>query len=292
MSLIILAVVGMTLPSCENKVQSQTSAKFASGKRLGEMTGKNLKEASGLAASVINEGLLWTLNDHGNGAEIFLIDKDLKIRLTVTLAGVENRDWEDIAVGPGPDSTQTYVYVGDIGDNDAAYDQKDIYRFPEPKLETADHVTLTGFDKISFTLEDGAKDTESLFIDARSRNLYVVTKREEPVNVYELKYPQATNSRVTASRILSLPFAEIVAADCFGKTGDILMKNYERVYYWENKDGLDAVTLLKTTTPQEVPYQAEPKGESIAWAADGSGFFTLSEKKKKAPSYLYFYGMK
>jgi hypothetical protein len=290
-SLFVLIVIWTTLSGCENKVGSQNVSKFETGKRLSELTDTKLKEASGLAASVKNQGLLWTLNDSGNEAEVYLLDKDLKIVMTITLTGATNRDWEDIVVGPGPDPTQTYIYVGDIGDNDAQYRYKVIYRFPEPKLKTEDQIALSDFDKIIFRLDDRTKDTESLFIDAKSKNLYVVSKREEPVFVYELAYPQSTSDTVTATRMLSLPFTEIVAADCFNKSGDILMKNYTSVYYWENKGNLDVISLLKQQ-PQEIPYEAEPKGESIAWAADGSGFFTLSEKKKKQPTYLYFYSKK
>jgi hypothetical protein len=290
-SLFVMMVIWMTLSGCENKVGSQNVSKFETGKRLSELTDKKLKEASGLAASVKNPGLLWTLNDSGNEAEVYLLDKDLKINLTITLTGVDNRDWEDIVVGPGPDPAQTYIYVGDIGDNDAAYEFKYIYRFQEPKLTTQDQIAISDFDKIIFKLEGSVKDTESLFIDPGSKNLYVVSKREEPVFVYELQYPQATADTVIASKLFSLPFTEIVAADCFNKSGDILMKNYTHVYYWENKNNLDVISLLKQQ-PQEIPYEEEPKGESIAWAADGSGFFTLSEKTKKQPSYLYFYPKK
>ena len=69
------------------------------------------------------------------------------------------------------------------------------------------------------------------------------------------------------------------------------MKNYSNVYYWENKNREDVVSLLKKQ-PVEVAYEKEPQGESIAWATDGSGFYTLSERKKKQPTYLYFYSKK
>jgi hypothetical protein len=260
---------------------------FEKGQPLSELTDKKLKEASGLAASVGNPNMLWTHNDSGNDPEIFLVDRNLEIKLTVRLAGVENRDWEDITVGPGPDPSKNYVYVGDIGDNDSVYPEKYIYRFPEPTLGSDDQISVSAFDKIVFRLEDGVKDTESLFIDASSKNLYVISKREEPVFVYELKYPQPTGDVLTARKIGSLPFKGIVAADRFSK-GDIIMKNYTHIFYWENKEREDVATLLKRP-PLEVPYEAEPQGESIAWAVNGTGFYTLSEKKKKQPSYLYFY---
>ncbi|HYF70667.1 MAG TPA: hypothetical protein VD884_21175 [Ohtaekwangia sp.] len=263
---------------------------FEKGKPLSVLTNKTLKEASGLESSIRNPDLLWTHNDSGNEASIFLIDEDLDIKMTVTLAGIENRDWEDITVGPGPDSSQTYVYVGDIGDNDAIYPYKYIYRFPEPVFSTTDHVQITEFDTIIFKLEGAVKDTESLFIDANTRNLYVVSKREEPVFLYMLKYPQVNGDTLIASNVLSLPFKEIVSAD-MSPDGDILMKNYTTIYYWENKNNEDLISLLNRR-PGEIPYEEEPQGEAIAWATRKPGFYTFSEKKKKKPSYLYFYAKK
>jgi hypothetical protein len=284
----IFSLVGLIFPCCNQGINHQIAAKFERGKPLSELTNKKLKEASGLAASVENLDMLWTHNDGGHDAEVYLIDKNLDIKLTVTLAGIKNRDWEDITVGPGPDSTKTYLYVGDIGDNEAAYSYKYIYRFAEPVLESARHISILDFDTIIFKLEDSVKDTESLFIDHRSKNLYVISKREEPVFLYELKYPQVGGDTLTAYKVLSLPFTEIVSADCISKHGDILMKNYKKIYYWENENGEDVRTLLKRR-PYEIPYEEEPQGEAISWAADGSGFYTLSEKKKKQRSYLYFY---
>ena len=277
----------MVLLACKPETANETATNFNRGKVLSELTDKKLKEASGLAASVKNPEMLWTHNDSGNAPEIYLVDKNLDIKMTVRLEGIENRDWEDITVGPGPDPSETYVYVGDIGDNDAMYPEKYIYRFPEPALDGGNDVAISAFDKIVFKLEDGVKDTESLFIDA-AKNLYVVSKREEPVFVYELKYPQQTTGVLTAKKILSLPFKGIVAADRFSKHGDIIMKNYTNIFYWENRNGEDVATLLKRP-PLEVPYEAEPQGEAITWAVNGTGFYTLSEKKKKHPSYLYFY---
>src|SRR5690606_12457922 len=286
----ILILVVLFTCGCRHQ-NGQQGSSFSERRSLAEASDKRLKEASGLAASAANPGMFWTHNDAGNDAEIYLIDKNSEIKLTVTLTGIENRDWEDITVGPGPDSTKSYVYVGDIGDNDAVYLYKYIYRFPEPVLGTADHINISVLDTIIFKLEDTMKDTESLFIDAASSNLYVISKREEPVFLYELKNHQVSNDTFTAYKKLSLPFGEIVAADRFAESGDILIKNYKSIYYWENKNGSDVVTLLRNQ-PEEVPYEEEPQGEAITWATDGSGFYTLSEKKKKEPSYLYFYPRK
>lgn len=289
-SYFLLSVSALIFFGCRDQVSNPVSGEFEKGKILSELRNKKLKETSGLAASVRNPSLLWAVCDSGNEPEVYLVDKDLNIRFTVALEGINNRDWEDIAVGPGPDSAKTYIYVGDIGDNEAIYPEKYIFRFEEP-LDSTGVLSLKSFDKIVFRLEGNIKDTESLFIDSMTRDIYVVSKREEPVHVYALNYPQSVRETMVASEVLSLPFKQIVSADCNPRNGEILMKNYDAIYYWKNNSGLDILSLLKQT-PQEIPYEREPQGESIAWAADGSGFFTISEKKKKKPSHLYFYRKK
>src|SRR5687767_4827760 len=87
--------------ACTTKSEQIDSGIFMKGTELAEVVNPRLEELSGLAASVANSGLLWTHNDSGNSAEVFLINDKLEIKLTCKLKGANNRDWEDIAVGPG-----------------------------------------------------------------------------------------------------------------------------------------------------------------------------------------------
>lgn len=266
---------------------------FSPGVKLAEITNNKLGEISGIAASVVNPRMLWVHNDSGNDPEIYLLDENLDVKLTVRLDGVENRDWEDIAVGPGPENGKSYVYVGEIGDNDARYENKYIYRFEEPKWNGEhDHsIALTDFDKITFRLEDAVKDSETLLVDPTSKNLYVVSKREEPVYVYELKFPQSTDEITTAKKTASIPFATIVGGDISPDGTELLLKNYTQVFYWNTTSSKSLLDILKSE-PRQIPYESEPQGESIVWARDKSGFYTISEVVKEEKSYLYFYKRK
>lgn len=276
-----------TVACSQKKGKDSDSSVFSAGKKLTEVTDKKLEEASGLAASSSNPGLLWTLNDSGNRAEVLLIDDKLNIRLTCTLHNIINRDWEDIAVGPGPEPGKNYIYVADIGDNMAIFPYKIIYRFEEPKLqEGTSQITITKFDRVVFQL-DVKKDTESLLLDPKTKNLYVVSKREKPVYVYELKYPYSTTDTLTAEKIGSIPFGQIVAGDFSADGTEVLMKNYNNVLYWKLNNE-DLATALKRN-PSIVPYEPEPQGESVTFARDGSGFYTISEKVKGEKAYLWFY---
>ena len=88
----------------------------------------DLLEISGVAASRINAGILYIHNDSGNPNQIYLTDATGADKGTLTLTPVGNRDWEDIAVGPGPVTGKNYVYVADIGDNDSKYSSVFVYR--------------------------------------------------------------------------------------------------------------------------------------------------------------------
>jgi hypothetical protein len=291
-STILFYFVLIVIAGCSSRPTLENpSNDFLPGKRLAELKSKKLKEVSGIAASVTNPGYLWAHNDSHNGTEVYLINEALTISLACKLTGVENRDWEDIAVGPGPEEGKSYVYVGEIGDNDAKYRFKRVYRFEEPRLNGNDRaIDIVDFDTIIFRLPK-KKDTETLMIDPVTKNLYVVSKREEPVHLYELEFPYSTHDTLNAKEVMSLPFTQIVAGDISDDGKQVLLKNYEYVYYWSNPSGKPLLDLL-AEKPEEVPYEEEPQGESITWAKDGSGFYTLSEQNVTKSTYLYFYERK
>jgi len=272
--------------------QDELAHDFLPGQRLAELKDPRLTEVSGLASSAANPGYLWAHNDSGNPNEIFLIDEKLDIKLTCTLGMVENRDWEDIAVGPGPDPKKSYIYLGEIGDNEAKYPHKYIYRFEEPKFKKGDTTqTIVSFDTITFSLAGKQKDTETLMLDPRTKDLYVISKREQPVFIYRLKYPYSTHDTLTAEEVGSLPLTQIVAGDFSVDGREILMKAYNFVYYWTIPPGQTVLEALKQK-PEELPYEKEPQGESITWARNGSGYYTTSELNKGKKSFLIFYSRK
>lgn len=291
--LLAAALLVLVCACSQKKTKSENvTTEFLPGQKLAELKDFKLWELSGLVTSISNPGMLWTHNDSGNGNQVFLVDDKLNVRLTCVLQGVENRDWEDIAVGPGPEENKNYVYVAEIGDNEARYKYKRIYRFEEPVAsDTVHELKITQFDAITFSLPGKRKDTETLLLDPLTKDLYIISKREEPVYLYELKYPQSTTDTLTANEIMSLPFTQIVAGDISPDGRQILLKNYEHIYWWRNPSGKTIAEAL-SEKPAEVPYEIEPQGESITWSRDTSGFYTVSEKNPGKNSYLYFYKRK
>lgn len=305
---------------CQKKSQLEVNDDFFQpGAIQGKIDSTKLQEASGLAGSITNPGLIWTHNDGGDEARVFLIDEHANLKATVKLDSVKNRDWEDIAAGPGPVEGKSYIYVGDIGDNKADHKFKFIYRVEEPTAnwDQVHDTTLFNVDRIKFQLPDGPRDSESLMIDPLTRDLYIISKREEKVNLYRLPYPQSTTEEITAElSVAKLEFNQygekfasekdgqklingnhsdyynqIVGCDMSKDGNELLIKSYSSVYYWKRNQNETVAEMIKRK-PVRLPYLPEPQGEAITFDVTGTGYFTLNEKLGKNPQQLIFYKRK
>ena len=94
-------------------MRHSTAPLFADGEDVGTVGYHEIVEASGLAASHIHPGYLYTHNDHGDGAHIYVINTSGHHEATITLHGVTSHDWEDIAVGKCANGSNYYcIYIG------------------------------------------------------------------------------------------------------------------------------------------------------------------------------------
>ncbi len=279
--------------ACSAKNEKKNSADFLAGEIVGELTLKELEEASGLVASQANPGYFWTVNDSENGADVFLVDQQMHIKLICKLSGKTNRDWEDVAIGYDPETKKNYIYVAEIGDNNAKYLYKMIYRFEEPIKGDSSVLTINQeqIQQIVFQLPEGAKDTEAIMIDPLAHDIYIISKREMPVHVYRLAYPQSLQDSLVAEHVTTLPFTQVTSADFSLDGTELLIKNYDSIYYF-SRDITQTVAQMLTIRPKVLNYIPEPQGESIAWALDGSGYYTVSEKVVGQKSNLLFYKRK
>jgi hypothetical protein len=291
MKLVQLFFIPILFLACspKKKLEPQSDL-FAKAENLGQVN-KRLVEASGLIESVINPKNFWTLNDGQNPAEVFLIDQKASIKMVCKLNGIDNRDFEDIAIGAGPIEGKNYIYVADIGDNLAQYPIKLIYRFEEPLLTTdMSEIVITDFDTLKIELSDQKRDTEAILIDPLSNDIYLVSKLEDSVSLYQIKFPFKRDTLV-AEKLALLPFYKITAGNISPDGKEVLLKDYEQIFYWKNDSSLSLPKLL-LTKPTVLAYDREPQGEAICWARDGTGYYTLSEKKNFKLGNLLFYKRK
>ncbi len=250
-----------------------------------------LDEISGIAASRKFSKIFWVHNDSGDKARIFAIDSSGQTVGQVLLKGVQAVDWEDIALGPGPQPHTDYLYIGDIGDNRARRDFKVIYRLAEPDvqvLKSKGRLLIDRFAAIRFRLPDGARDAETLLCDPVSKDLFVISKRENRVHLYRLPFPQDTLQIGTAQFLEELPLTEITAGDIAPSGRHIILKNYLQIFYFPRGKGQSVAQALDRF-PSFLPYKEEPQGEALCFAPDESGYYTISEAPNHRPAKLYFY---
>jgi hypothetical protein len=266
-------------------------AQFGNQVDCGLVGNDDIKEASGIAASRANPGVLWVHNDSGDKNRVFAMNEKGKNLGDYYLENCEARDWEDIAAGPGPVDGESYLYIGDIGDNDAKHKIKYVYRFIEPRLlpdETSKNHIVKNIDILRFRYPDGKRDAEALMVDPLTKNFYVISKREMNVKVYMAPFPQPMDSVSILKCINTLDLAMIVAADISPSGLEIIMKNYHEIYYWKRLPG-ESIKKALSRKPKKIPYTKEPQGEAVTWDSKGSGYFTISEEGGGFPCHLYYY---
>jgi hypothetical protein len=248
---------------------------------------QSIDETSGIADSKINRDFLWVQEDSGNPPQLFLVNHDGKVKKTVFLKGIANRDWEDMTLAGGPDPSLDYLYVADIGDNGLVHTDYTIYRFPEPSL-TVD--TVRNIDKIKFIYPDGAHDAEAFIVDAQYGEIYIITKRDTASRIYKIKNRNETSAQ-TADYVTSLKFNGVVSAALSPDRTAMLVKTYADLYHFSVDPGKSLAETFNSK-PTSVTYQVEPQGEAIAFNVDNTGFYTLSEKGFASTVRLFFYRKK
>ncbi len=252
-----------------------------------ELDTRRIDEASGLALSKINPGILYSHNDSGGEASVFAINTDGELIAEIIVPGLRNRDWEDIATAIDPGDGRAYIYVGEIGDNRAVYPSIYIYRIPEPKL-TDSLISAETVEIFEINYEDGARDAEALFVDPQTGDIYIISKREEKVGIYRLAHPLKSDELNLAIRLGEVDMSWVTAADISSDGSKILVKNYTEIRLFERAEG-ESIAEALMGEGKKMPYEIEPQGEAICFDKADKGYFTLSEAVGDAAQILYYY---
>lgn len=206
-----------------------------------------ITESSGLVA--LGTGLFVTTNDSGDSARVFTVD-DRGRTVGVTTWGEQAHDVEALAPdGPGE------VWVGDIGDNRASRDSIQVARVPVGRGDRRSDEPI-----YDLRYPDGSHDAETLLAGPDGR-LYVVTKGMFGGTVYAAPArldPDRSNRLVRlADGILPMATDGAVLPDGH----HVLIRGYVGavLYTFPGFERLSAV-----------PLPAQPQGEGLAIATDGT----------------------
>lgn len=246
---------------------------------LGRLTISAVTEASGIAASRRHPGTIWIHNDSGGGPLIYATDATGADLGTFEL-DVAAFDWEDMAIGPGPDPSVDYLYIGDIGDNLHFRPAVTVYRLPEPQPDPAGG-SVGGIETFDLVYPTPGFDSEAMMVDPVTGDIVLITKGNagEPAQIYAAAASALTDGATIALEQIGTfemePGAFVTAADIDPTGAVIVFRGYHQVWLWQRVDLAMAETFA--SDPCRTPSTAEVQGEAITFEPGGFSYFTISE---------------
>jgi hypothetical protein len=269
---------------------------------VGNVGSPDLVEISGLAASR-NQDVIWAHNDSGDTPRVFAMSPTGYALATYEVRGADATDWEDMALGPGPEEGVEYLYLADIGDNASIRPEIAVYRAPEPSYDPASSLHAIDAERLTLVYPDGSHDAEALLVDPRSGDLIIISKNIAggPSGVFRARAPLETGDTIGLVKEAEIDFSALLPAkvvpegtgplpSVLGKVptgGDIspdgsivAVRTYGTAWLWQRNS--EDIALAFTAPPCEGPSEVESQGEAIAFHADGRGYLTASEGQNVA----------
>lgn len=267
--------------------QGQAAESFSPHRQRPAVADPALKELSGLARSGRDGGLFWALNDSGNSPVLYLLDGQGQSRGWVGVTGAPNIDWEDLDAFTL--EGRPYLLVADTGDNLAGRDFCTLFIVPEPSLaESAQGREMAPAWKIRFRYQGGPRDCESVAVDARTKEIFLISKRTWPQELYSLPLrPLPSTEPVVVSRRGTVnlpkaapwegPFASQSTGLAFNPEGNLAaVLTYARVFLFSRQPG-ETWEHAFARPPERLRRHGLGQAEGLAFSADGKQILVMSE---------------
>ena len=271
----------------------EISKAYGAPVHLADLESKAIDESSGVVASRRNPDLFWTHNDSGDGPFLYAFDRRGETRGVWHVMGAKALDWEDIAAGPGAQPGQSYLYVGDIGDNDKDRREIIVYRVAEPavKDDDADSTRIEPLETepaeaIHLRYPDGRHDAEAVAVHPTSGDLYIITKTRNvssAATVYKLATPFSTSAintleKVADIRVPGLLPGMVTGGDISPNGKEIILCDYFNAYEASLPEGSSSrFDDIWKQSMSIVRLGQRQQGESICYRLDGRAILATSE---------------
>ncbi|QSI46430.1 hypothetical protein [Thermobispora bispora] len=221
-----------------------------------------IRESSGLAASPTHKGIVYTINDSGDGPHVYAVGMDGRTRATFTIAGATARDWEAIAASVDPATGRGVLWIGDIGDNLGTWPDISVYRVAEPRSLRDATLRATRY---RLRYPDRPRDAEGLMVHPRTGRLYIVSK-EFSGSVYAAPARLRTDRVNVLRRVGPAPMMATDAAYAPDGSSFVI-----RTYFSASLYRAPGRLITRLTMP---PLD---QAESITYTRDGKALLTGSE---------------
>lgn len=296
---ITLILAGCTDGSAWERAESDSNAVCENASIVTSLD-RSLMEVSGIARDPRRTDLFWLHNDSGNDPILFAVDSTGRLLGSAPIARAVARDIEDIAIGRCGEAW--CAYVGDIGDNRAAYASITVQRLALPPLGGLDGTSMVRLDSLEprdtweFVFPDGPRDAEGLIFDDLRGEIGIISKgREREVVLYGASIadlePENRGAHIlTRVGRLSVGIGEhlsqlVTAADLSPDRSWLALRSYGSLHLipW-------AGVLAHDTTAEALTVSLlgalEPQGEGVTWSADGEVLWLASEGRDGRPPQL------
>lgn len=263
------------------------------------------RESSGLAVSRRDPALLWTHNDSGGEPVLFAVDAQGRLRGTLRVAGVQNRDWEDLAAFEL--DGRAWLLIADVGDNAGNRENCALHVVPEPDpagLSPEAETTVRVAWSVPVRYLDGPRDVEAVAVDAAAGEVWLLAKRTRPHGLYRLALRPDPRDRVTPA---ALPVAQVPNAffppappelallptvagrwrpqptgmDFAPDGSAAAVVSYGDVLIFQRQPGEDWADAL-TREPRNLGEHGLYQAEGVAFGPDGREIFVSSEGRPPA----------
>lgn len=281
MRYLALSLLALALGSC-SRIPLQPEAVPAAERDWDKLTlltkldDKEIDESSGVAPSHLRPGIFYTHNDSGDKPRFFSFDDKGHVTGSYSVPNAEATDWEDMA--SASIGGKSYLYFGDIGDNNEKRKSITVYRVPEPSpgaVPTApDQVLVLNYP-------DGPHNAETLMVHPTAGDIYIVTKTSKgPSLVFKLPNP-ANSGRFDLAKIGEIQTGGPIDATKLTTGGDIspdgkhvVVRGYLGAWEFDAPARFDDWVKSK---PRAIQTNVEPQGEAICYSTDGKSLITTSE---------------
>lgn len=269
----IVCVDLLVYPCLLVALASSAAAQYQAPRVLADVRIPKLTESSGMAASRLHPGVVWTHNDSGKGPWLFAIDRKGKLLSRWQVAGARSYDWEDMAIGPRG------LYIGDIGDNGRKRPYITVYRIPEPNPNAAKPGRTAAAEGFRFTYPDGPHDAEALLVHPKTGDLYIVSKAhlsDSETAVYRARAP--LRSGAVLQKVAVLHIARGLFGSLAGITGGAISPDGSRVVLCDYFAGYEAAFDPSWKLEwKRLELGQRAQGEGICYRADGRAILATSE---------------